>query len=138
MEAEPEGLTEDEFNRALRSKVYKGVFIGSMAVSPSVSPTQFFGKSQIPTASSQGRGTNLSGWSDPENEKICASFDASSSEDERREILKKQQELFAREIPVIPLFAELDMSACRKGFLNWKPRGYGEVTWNAEEWGWYK
>lgn len=138
VEAEPEGLPEGKFKTALRSKFYKGVLICIMTVSPSLSPTVFFGRSQIPSARSPGRGANLSGWSNPENEKICAAFDASTRDDERRELLKKQQAIFAREVPLIPLCADLDVSACRKGFLNWKPRGFGEITWNAEEWSWYK
>ena len=44
------------------------------------------------------------------------------------------QKLVAREVPIIPLVYGLKVSACRKTIKNFKPRGFGNNTWNIESW----
>ena len=58
---------------------------------------------------------------------------------ERTRLFHKEQEIWTEELPALPLYFRVDVTATRSGFRNWKPTGTDTpITWNAESWGFVK
>ena len=54
---------------------------------------------------------------------------------ERIRLLGHVQEIWARELPSIPLFYRADVSAVQPGMTGWRPTGsLVPETWNCSEW----
>ena len=60
------------------------------------------------------------------------------STDKRNALLKKQQEIFAEDLPSLPLYFRLDLTTYPKALRNVKPVGLGSyyIPWNVWEWKW--
>jgi peptide/nickel transport system substrate-binding protein len=92
----------------------------------------------IPSAQNAYNGQNFSGFSHPEMDKLCHAIPTELDQAKRVAMLKRTQAILADELPVLPLYFRVDVTATKKGWLNWKPTGLGasQVTWNAFQWAW--
>lgn len=102
------------------------VCVTSLDVPPWVNPGSIFSPGSLEP--------NLAAWTSPENDQICAAFNEKIDGEQKIEQLKAQQVQVAKEIPLIPLLFKINVSACKKKIANFKPRGFGTVTWNIEDW----
>jgi peptide/nickel transport system substrate-binding protein len=56
-------------------------------------------------------------------------------EKERQSLLAQEQKIWTEELPALPLYFRVDVSATRKDLVNWLVTGTDTpVTWNAERW----
>ncbi|MCL6449694.1 MAG: peptide ABC transporter substrate-binding protein [Acetobacteraceae bacterium] len=93
---------------------------------------------QVPGPENGYSGHNFAGWRNPEVDELLARAEEEFDERRRWELLHRQQELFARDLPSLPLYHRIEVSAHRVGLLNFRPGGSSQtpVTWNAHRWRW--
>ena len=94
--------------------------------------------SQVPGPENGFSGHNFAGWRDGEVDSLFERAEEEFAERRRIELLWRQQELFARDLPSLPLYHRVEVSAHREGLLNFRPGGSSvtPVTWNAHRWRW--
>ncbi len=97
-----------------------------------------FHSSQIPSPENNWEGSNRVGWRNPENDRIMEQIIGELDAAKRIALYKRQQELFAEELPSLPLYFGLSLTTMQKGVRNIKPTGLSGtyLPWNAWEWAW--
>jgi ABC-type transport system substrate-binding protein len=110
------------------------VALQEVAVYPWTQPAALFSKESIPTARNYFRGDNASGWSTSGGQELLKKIAAAPEPAAAADALREQQLTLAREVPVLPLFFGVHTVAYRSGMSGVQSRGWGEITWNVEEW----
>lgn len=93
----------------------------------------------IPSLQNAYNGQNSPGFSNPEMDRLCHAISTELDQDKRVAMLRRTQAILSEEMPVLPLYFRVDISAVKTALQNWKPTGLGpggEVTWNVTQWAW--
>lgn len=93
----------------------------------------------IPSSQNAYNGQNSPGFSNPEMDRLCHAISTELDQDKRVAMLRRTQVILAEEMPVLPLYFRVEISAVKTALQNWKPTGLGpggEVTWNVAQWAW--
>jgi len=104
--------------------------------SPETTGFDRFHSSQIPSQANNWEGNNRVGWRNTEVDKLMEQIIGELDETKRIGLLKRQQEIFAEELPYLPLFFSLTLNTMRKDVRNVKPTGLSGtyLPWNAWQW----
>ncbi len=91
----------------------------------------------IPSAEHH-EGQNYSGYKNDEVTKICHAVEEELDESTRAQMLRRAQEIWTEDLPVLPLYLRSDFIARKVTLQNYKPTGTGDapITWNATAWRW--
>lgn len=110
---------------------------GSLFTPESV-PFNRFHSSQIPTEANAWQGDNRAGWRNVENDRLWEQLISELDEKKRIALFHRQQEIFAEELPSLPLYFRLSLTTNYKALRNVKPTGLGTyyIPWNSWEWAW--
>ncbi len=105
---------------------------------PESVPANRFHSRDIPSAANSWSGDNRVGWRNAENDQVWDQIVAELDVEKRTALLKKQQEIFAEDVPSLPLYFRLDLTTYPKAMRNVKPVGLGSyyIPWNIWEWKW--
>lgn len=97
-----------------------------------------FHSSQIPSEANNWEGFNVMGWRSLENDRLLEQIGGELDEARRNRLLKRQQEIFAEDLPALPLYFTMSLTTSRKELRNVRPTGlFGSfLPWNAYEWSW--
>ncbi len=79
----------------------------------------------IPSPQNAYNGQNSPGFSNPEMDKLCHAISTELDQAKRVAMLKRTQTVLAEEMPVLPLYFRVDVSAVKNGLQNWRPTGLG-------------
>jgi peptide/nickel transport system substrate-binding protein len=115
---------------------FPGVLIGSHNPA-SVPPVQRVRASEIATNENRGRGSNYSGWTHPQAERLIAAYETALDRNERNQQIIQLLKLVSEEIPLYPLYFNLEFLA-HAGALR-GPQvtvSNDSATWNLHEWYW--
>lgn len=98
-----------------------------------------FHSDQIPSAGNNWEGFNVMGWRNLENDRLLEQLTVELEEGRRFRLLKRQQEIFAEDLPALPLFFSMSLTTARRGLRGIRPTGlFGSfLPWNAYEWSWH-
>src|SRR5579883_3361399 len=107
-------------------------------LSPVIDCDTLFTTENIPSPQNAYNGQNFSGFSHPEMDRLCHRIPTELDQAARAAMLRRTQRILAEELPVLPLYFRVDVTATKRGLLNWKPTGLGQsqITWNASQWAW--
>ncbi|MCD4784328.1 MAG: hypothetical protein K8T10_10955 [Candidatus Eremiobacteraeota bacterium] len=125
---------EDVYQKMINEKDFPDFAIVRLETYPWMDPSDFFSRKSIPSGKSNDSQKNYGGWVNEENEKLCAAYRATLDPEDRFKILKKQQKIVAENLPIIPLLNIAEIVICNNKLKNIKPRGFGAIMWNVEEW----
>ncbi len=92
--------------------------------------------SQIPSAANNWEGQNYSGWRNPENDQLLDQIYEELDTTKRIQLLRRQQELWAQDVPAIPLFHGLSLTTSKKGLKNVVEGVMGGILFWPEHWEW--
>ncbi|HEY3117176.1 MAG TPA: ABC transporter substrate-binding protein, partial [Chloroflexota bacterium] len=90
---------------------------------------------QIPLASNRWRGSNRSGWSDPEFERLFALFDRTLDHDQRGAPVRQMVRIYSEQLPLVSLYFPASFSAyvaAVKGPAVAAPES--SPSWNLHQW----
>jgi peptide/nickel transport system substrate-binding protein len=105
---------------------------------PESVPFDRFHSSQIPTAANNWEGNNRVGWRNAENDRVWDQLISEIDERKRIALFRRQQEIFAEELPSVPLYFRLSLTTFPKAMRNVKPVGLAAyyIPWNVWQWQW--
>lgn len=97
-----------------------------------------FHSSQVPSAANNWSGDNRAGWRNSENDRVWDQLISELDEKSRLRLLRRQQEIFAEDLPSLPLYFALRLTTTHKGMRGIRPTGLvgSYLTWNIGEWRW--
>lgn len=93
---------------------------------------------KIPKGEGDWYGLNVSGWRHAENDRLLDAVTRALDEAERFDLMRRQQQVWAEELPALPLFFPPSITTAKASLRNVRPVGvFGSyITWNAWEWSW--
>lgn len=124
------------FGDTLPSRKFEmGMF--AWVLSPTSGCEGLYTGDSIPTPQHR-EGQNYSGYKNDEVTKLCHEVEEEFDESKRAQMLRRAQELWAEDLPVLPLYLRSDFIARKASLQNYKPTGTGDapITWNATTWRW--
>jgi peptide/nickel transport system substrate-binding protein len=125
-------------DRLYGSVLNQGGFTAAMAAfggggDPSL--TGLLASDQIPTEENAFLGQNVYRWSDPEADSLMRRSDHEVVDSQRAATLGRVQEIVARDVPLIPLYAQPNTVAYVEDLDGVKVNPtQAEVFWNSAEW----
>jgi peptide/nickel transport system substrate-binding protein len=122
------------FGQVTTQRTYPHMVMYAWVSSPITHFRTIWHSKEIPTAANNFVGQNTPGYKNADVDRLLEQADQELDEGKRAEILKRVQELWAEDLPSLPLYFRLELNVSRKSLKNYKPRGIGAPTWNAEQW----
>jgi len=106
--------------------------------SPTTDCETLYTTDNIPSAQNAYNGQNNPGFSNAEMDSLCHTIPTELDRARRVAMLKRTQAILAEELPVLPLYYRVEVSAVKTGVQNWQPTGINlsQITWNAAQWAW--
>lgn len=126
------------FGRTVPRREFPHMAMYASLFTPESLPHDRFHSIGIPTAANNWSGNNRVGWRHAENDQVWDQIIAELDVQKRTALLRRQQEIFAEEVPSLPLYFRLDLTTYPKAVRNVKPVGLGTyyLPWNIWEWRW--
>lgn len=123
------------FGETLRKRKYPALAMYAWIKDPLKLSDTLWRCKYIPSAKNNYQGQNMPGWCRTDVDKLIEPADREMDADKRIKIGHKFEEIFAEELPSLPLFFRVEVSVTKKDLQNWKPTGMLQpVSWNAYEW----
>jgi peptide/nickel transport system substrate-binding protein len=98
------------------------------------------GAIMVPTKENNYQGQNIGGWRNDEFDRLTSQGVLEFDEARRKQLFARAQEIWAEELPALPLYFRANPYVVRKGLVNYVASayagGYGYPGWNAWEIGW--
>ena len=89
----------------------------------------------IPSAKNSWKGQNYPGWKNEEVTKILKEVPVVLDEAKRKKMMKNVQEVWAEELPSIPMYFRPVISVVKTNVQNYQPTGtQTPISWNAHLW----
>ena len=124
------------FGQVTRERTFQHMVMYAWGLSPTTHMRAIWHSKEIPTAANNFVGQNTPGYKNAEVDKLLEQAEEELDEAKRVALLKKVQEIWAEDLPSLPLYFRLELQVSRRDLKNYKPRGLGQPTWNAEQWAW--
>ncbi|MGH2372487.1 MAG: peptide ABC transporter substrate-binding protein [bacterium] len=106
-------------------------------VSPISTGRDIWHSSQIPAQSNQFQGNNVYGWRHAENDRLLDQANQELSDARRSEPMRRQQEIWADEVPAMPLWYRNEEAFVHRNLRGVRPIQLpGGYTWNVHQWTW--
>ncbi|HXW53132.1 MAG TPA: peptide ABC transporter substrate-binding protein [Myxococcota bacterium] len=91
----------------------------------------------IPSAKNHYLGQNLPGFCHKRADELLQKAARELDPQKRAKIGQDFEEIFAEELPSLPLYFQVEVSVTKKGLKNWQPTGMLQpISWNAHLWSW--
>lgn len=105
--------------------------------SPVENGYELWHSSYVPSQSNQFRGGNYAGWRNPDNDRLLDEISQEIRESRRIELQRRQQEIWAEDLPSLPLWFRSFGVLVHRNLTGVRPAGIGAAfVWNVYEWAW--
>lgn len=123
------------FGETLDHRKFTGLALFAWISAPENPPRSTLHCEEIPSADNQWRGQNFTGYCNPEMDKLIDAVEVELNEDKRRVLWSQIQQLFARDLPSLPLFFRAEPYVLPKWLTGVTPTGHMNYSslW-AENW----
>jgi peptide/nickel transport system substrate-binding protein len=126
------------FGETLRHRKYDGMAMYSWTKDPVTVSDTLWRCDYIPSPANSYQGQNQPGFCMKEVDDLLLAASRELDPSKRAALGRRFEEIFAEELPALPLYFRVDVSLRNKALTNWKPTGTLQpVTWNAHEWSWH-
>lgn len=130
---EVKGAPVDNLSERLAQRDFKHMALAELPLEPWMSPGQVMGRTGLPSQKNP-RGLNYSGWIDDQNEAICYAVERSADDMELKPLLARQQQRFAEEMPLLPLFFVPEVDLVSPQLQGYDRRGFGAGCFDSDKW----
>ncbi len=124
------------FGQVTRERTFPHLVMYAWSSGPTTHYQTIWKSTEIPTRENNFVGQNTPGYRNPEVDRLLDASLEEFDEAKRRDLLIKVQDLWAEDLPSIPLYFRIVLNVSQKGLQGYKPRGFGGVPWNSEAWAW--
>lgn len=95
---------------------------------------QTYTTAKVPNAENRWAGNNGGGWSSSAYDRLAESFASSLDRNERQQLMIQMVRLLSEEVPVLPLYYNLDVVAHGAALRGVVVAPDGSIGWNVHEW----
>ncbi|MFI5015509.1 MAG: peptide ABC transporter substrate-binding protein [Hyphomicrobiales bacterium] len=126
------------FGEITKKRLYEGLAMYAWSSSVTESPRRTLSSEQIPTEANNYGGSNSIGYSNPEMDKLIDQAEQELDPEKQILIWGRMQQIYARDLPVIPLFYRAEPHVVPKWLKGYTPTGHGDLSsdwsenWRAE------
>lgn len=126
------------FGTTMTERKFKAMAMFAWISSPESLPRTTLHSSHIPSAENNFAGQNFTGFSNPEMDGLIDKIEVELDREKRKALWQRFQEIYAEELPVIPLYFRADAFVLPKWLKGVEPTGHQDVTtlwvenWRAE------
>lgn len=125
------------FGETLRRRKSAGLVMYAWTMDPALPIDTFWRCDNIPSEKNSWHGQNYVGWCDEEADRLLREIYRTLDDEPRWALGRTFEARWAEELPALPLYFRVDVTATTKGLKGWKPTGTLQpITWNAHEWEW--
>jgi len=123
------------FGQTLSQRQYSGLVLFAFLSSPENVPHTTLHSTMIPTKENGGAGQNYGGFKNPEFDELMDCLEVEPNRDKRQAMWHRLQQLYAEELPDLPLYFRSQAFILPKWLTGVRPTGhqYGSTLW-AEDW----
>lgn len=123
------------FGETMRKRKYDGLAMYAWLKDPLKLSDTLWRCDYIPSAKNNFQGQNQPGYCNPKVDEMLNMASRELDEAKRIKLGQQFEEIFAEDLPALPLYFRMEVSVTKKGLKNWKPTGTLQpVTWNAQQW----
>jgi len=97
------------FGQTVRRREYTGMAMYAWLSAPESVPLTTLHSSQIPSEANNYSGQNSPGWRNQEVDELITAIERELDRDTRKAMWKRLQDLYAEEVPVLPLYYRADV-----------------------------
>lgn len=125
------------FGDTMHHRKYKGLAMYSWVKDPLAMSDTLWRCDYIPSKENNWMGQNQPGWCNQEAHDLLIAASKELDDEKRIAMGQKFEEIWAEDLPALPLYFRVSVSVTKKGLKNWKPTGMSQpMTWNAHQWAW--
>lgn len=125
------------FFEVLGRRQFRHLGMFAWLMSPFTTGWDLWHSSRIPSEGNRWQGTNYYAWQHTENDRILDQAGRELSDARRAELMRRQQEIWADELPAIPLWFRHGLAFVHRDLQGVRPTNIGGgLTWNVHEWAW--
>lgn len=126
------------FGETVTKRKFQAMAMFAWVSSPENVPRSTLHSQEIPTAANNWSGQNYTGYSNKAMDELCEKIEIELDRDKRKELWRQLQELYASDLPVLPLYFRADVFVIPKWLKGVTPTGHQNVStlwieyWRAE------
>lgn len=123
------------FGQTTHKRKFPHLAMYAWLLSPLGAGDTLYRADKIPSQSNNWQGQNYAGLRSDELTRLAIEGEKTLDLKKRISILHRVQEIFAEQLPAIPLYFRVNSSVTDKRLRNWKPTGTSYPTsWNSYDW----
>ena len=123
------------FGETVTKRVFPGFAMFAWYSAPENVPRSILHSSHIPAQANNFAGQNFAGYANPEMDRLIDATEVELDRDKRRALWKRFQDLYAEDLPALPLFFRADAFVLPKWLAGVEPTGHqGISTLWIENW----
>jgi len=126
------------FGEITNQRKYKALAMYAWTIAPTSDCAELYTSESIPNEKNGWAGQNYPGYKNADMDKTCKAARAEVDEAKRIQLLNESAQIFARDLPALPLYNRASVSAAKPGLQNYLPVQLSGTyeTWNASKWYW--
>jgi peptide/nickel transport system substrate-binding protein len=125
------------FFEVLGGRRFRHLAMFAWVMSPVTTGREIWHSTWIPTDANRFQGNNYAGWQNGENDRLLDQIVEEAAEPRRIELQRRQQELWAEELPSLPLWFRSEPVLVHRSLTGVRPSGItGGLVWNVHQWAW--
>jgi peptide/nickel transport system substrate-binding protein len=123
------------FGETVKKREYDGLAMYAWSTTPTQSPRRTLGSEEIPTEANGWGGANYIGYANSEMDNLIDQAEQELDPGKQKAIWARMQEIYAKDLPVVPLFYRAEPHVYPKWLRGYTPTGTGDMSpsW-AENW----
>jgi peptide/nickel transport system substrate-binding protein len=123
------------FNQTVSQRQFTGMVMYAWLSAPESVPRTTLHSEEIPTEENAWTGQNYPGYANPEMDAVLDGLETQCEEDDQRRLWSRMQEIYATDLPVLPLYFRANAYVLPHGLDGVRPTGHQFPTslW-AEDW----
>jgi peptide/nickel transport system substrate-binding protein len=123
------------FGETVRKRAFPGFAMFAWYSAPENVPRTILHSSHIPTAANNFAGQNYTGYSSPGMDRLIDAIEVELDREKRRALWRRFQDIYAEDLPSLPLFFRADAFVLPKWLMGLEPTGHqGVSTLWIENW----
>lgn len=124
------------FTTRARRREYSHLIMFAWTLRPTSMGESFFREDYIPSPANNYFGNNWYGYRNKEVTELLTKVSTEMTEEGRKKLLHRMEEVVLDELPVVPLYFRLEVTTAKTNLVNYKPAGISDTppTWNVSEW----
>jgi peptide/nickel transport system substrate-binding protein len=116
------------FGDTMKKRLYGGIAMYAWSSAVTESPRRTLATSDIPTEANGYGGSNYIAFSNPRMDELIAAAESELDPAKQKVIWAEMQSIYARELPVVPLFFRAEAHVVPKWLKGYAPTGHGDLS----------